>query len=264
MSRLWCTWHFTEIYSAHGIRRGRPITLQISSSSPLLDDTEDPPGLHHLADILRPFDDTFFAVWTGSTQGCSKEWLLGVEAKIRTALPDILHVPNEQAANLRVSQLWLQIKLWELFPRFGFLSSASTHDCLTFRYPISIARDLAALEMTLPVESMQVHGVGMVSANPYILHSQLTIIDGKNIRRRLCSFRHSTLHVHTHNARSPRLSPAINCALDQASVWLVAIYPTFTSQSTRIGSGSCSGIATDRSVGTWALFESECGVAEFV
>ena len=85
------------------------------------------------------------------------------ETKIRDALPESLQVTNEQAANLKVSQLWLRIKLWELFPRFGFLSSASARNCLLFSYPISVARDMTALGMTLPIESMQIHGVGMVS-----------------------------------------------------------------------------------------------------
>ncbi|KAF2202375.1 hypothetical protein GQ43DRAFT_313965 [Delitschia confertaspora ATCC 74209] len=144
---------------AHAVRRNRPITLHITPSSPRFDNVCDPPALKHLADIFRPFDDDFFAVWNGSVQGCRKEWLLDFETKVRTALPDSMQVSNEQAANLRISQFWLRIKLWELFPRFGFLSSASTHDCLTFRYPINVARDL--LETNLPIESLQIHGVGM-------------------------------------------------------------------------------------------------------
>jgi len=146
---------------AHGIRRNRPITLQITPSSPSLD-PQITLGLHHLASLFRPFDDVFFAVWNGSRQECSKDWLLGLENDVRTALPPALNVSNEQVANLRVSQLWLQIKLWELFPRFGFLSSESAYECLTFKYPIGVAKDLTILAMKLPIGSLQIHGVGMV------------------------------------------------------------------------------------------------------
>lgn len=66
-------------------------------------------------------------------------------------------------ANLRVSQFWLRIKLWELFPRFGFLSTESYYECLTFKYPIAVATELTILAIKLPIVSLQVHGVGMVS-----------------------------------------------------------------------------------------------------
>ena len=146
---------------AHAIRKNRPITLQVTTSSPSLIDSSFI-GLQYLASLLRPFDEVFFAVWNGSQQECSKEWLLGIERDVRTALPPMLSVPNEQIANLRISQLWLQTKLWELFPRFGFLSSDSVYECLTFRYPITVARDLSVLAVKLPIGSLQVHGVGMV------------------------------------------------------------------------------------------------------
>ena len=150
----------TDIHSSHGIRKNRPITLPVTVSSPSL--LESPSlGLQYLASLFRPFDEVFFAVWNGSRQECSKEWLLGLERDVRTALPITLSISNEQIDNLRVSQLWLQIKLWELFPRFGFLSSESVYECLTFRYPITVARDLSVLSMKLPIGSLRIHGVGM-------------------------------------------------------------------------------------------------------
>ena len=179
---------FADVNRAHGIRRGRPVTLQITPATPLLDLLEDPKGLQYLADLLLPFDDTFFAIWTGSGQECSKDWLLGVEERLRTALPAVLQVSNEQAANLRVSQLWLQIKMWELFPRFGFLSSSSTHECLTFRYPIGVAKKMASLDIALPIESMQIHGVGLVSA----IHLTSWIPVNHSRRRR----KYLMLHAH--------------------------------------------------------------------
>lgn len=154
---------------AHGIRKNRPITIQVTSDSPALTGTSPVSlrnesaelGLRYLASLFRPFDEVFFAVWNGSRQDVSKEWLLGLERDVRTALPDILNLDNDAIANLRVSQLWLRIKLWELFPRFGFLSSESVYECLTFRYPIVLARDLMIVAMKLPLGSLQVHGVGM-------------------------------------------------------------------------------------------------------
>ena len=150
---------------AHGVRRNRPITLPVTPSTYPLDDPVDAYkelGLRYLTSIFRPLSDIFFAVWNGSTEDCSKEWLLKLERDVRTALPVVLEISNEETANIRISQFWLQIKLWELFPRFGYLSTDSVHDCLTFRYPILVARDLTILSMKLPIQSLQIHGVGMV------------------------------------------------------------------------------------------------------
>ena len=152
---------FSSFIRAHAVRKNRPITLQITSSSPQInEDTES--GLYYLTSLFRPLDETFFAVWNDSVQSCTKEWLLQLECNVRTTLPPILDVSNEEIANIRISQLWLQIKLWELFPRFGFLSTESMHECLTFRYPISVAKDLTMLAIKLPIQSLRVHGVGMV------------------------------------------------------------------------------------------------------
>jgi SP family general alpha glucoside:H+ symporter-like MFS transporter len=158
---------------SHGIRRNRPITIQITPDSPSLNEPEEI-GLHYLASIFRPFDEVFFAIWNGSSHDCSRDWLLSLENSVRTALPPALEVSNEQIANLRVSQLWLQVKLFELSPRFGFLSSESEHECLTFGYPIVLARDLTVLAMKLPIGSLQIHGVGMVPLSSSVNSMTLT------------------------------------------------------------------------------------------
>ncbi|KAF2745473.1 hypothetical protein M011DRAFT_377026, partial [Sporormia fimetaria CBS 119925] len=157
-SRLF--WILVISERSHAIRKSRPITLQITSDSPTIEDMEHP-ALSFLASLFRPFDEVFFAVWNGARQDCTRDWLLRLETDVRMALPDPLDLPSEHIANLRVSQLWLQVKLWELFPRFGFLSSGSSHECLTFQYPISLARNLVILAVKLPITSLQIHGVGM-------------------------------------------------------------------------------------------------------
>ena len=161
---------------AHGVRRNRPITLTVTPSSYPLDAYEEL-GLRYLTSLFRPLSDVFFAVWNGCTEDCSKEWLLQLERDVRTALPMVLEISNEETANVRISQFWLQIKLWELFPRFGYLSTESVYDCLTFRYPILVARDLTTLSMKLPIQSLQIHGVGMVRCSRLKSMSPLIMLD---------------------------------------------------------------------------------------
>jgi len=77
-------------------------------------------------------------------------------------LEDQEELLDSQLANIRVTQQWLHIIVWQLCTTLGFLSSASSlHDCLTFRYPIQVARDLAVITWKLPLQSMQVHGMGL-------------------------------------------------------------------------------------------------------
>ncbi|ORX89940.1 hypothetical protein BCR34DRAFT_502175 [Clohesyomyces aquaticus] len=151
----------SERCAAHGIRRNRPITLQPGPDSPQLYSADDF-GLQCLANLFFRFDETFFAIWNGSRPECTREWLLELERDVRIALPEVLDQLNsDQIANLKVSQFWLRIKLWELFPRFGYLASDSIYECLTFMYPVGVARELALVANNLPIESLQIHGVGL-------------------------------------------------------------------------------------------------------
>lgn len=67
-------------------------------------------------------------------------------------------------ADLRVSQQWLRIMIWQLSTTAGFLSTSPTHECMDFRYPVLIARDLCLATWKLSRSSMQTHGIGLVSS----------------------------------------------------------------------------------------------------
>lgn len=213
---------------SHGIRRNRPITLQITPDSPTLDEPDEI-GLQYLASIFKPFDEVFFAIWNGSSRDCNREWLLRLERAVRTALPHSLEVSNEQIANLRVSQLWLQVKLFELSPRFGFLSSDSEHECLTFGYPIVLARDLTVLAMKLPIGSLQIHGVGMASIlTPLDYTSLIAATDGENLRHCLRPRRCPPLRLNSsipNGARPHRLPHPNSSTADKTTRRILQVYP---------------------------------------
>jgi SP family general alpha glucoside:H+ symporter-like MFS transporter len=117
----------------------------------------------------------------GAARTCNKDWLLQLELDVRNALPSVLNISDEETANVRVSQYWLQIKLWELFPRYGFLSSGSEYECLTFRYPLAIATAFLGTAMELPVSSLQMHGIGMVQSPSTLLDWILTKADREGV-----------------------------------------------------------------------------------
>ncbi|KAL2843737.1 hypothetical protein BJY01DRAFT_248512 [Aspergillus pseudoustus] len=150
---------------AHAIRRHRPITLQITPDSPVLDDTQSDPssiGFRCLAELYRPFDHMFLSRWNGTDPSSSRELLIQLEEHLQQAVPADLELPDILLADLRVSQQWLRTMIWQLATSTGFLSSTPSHPCLGFAYPLQIARDLSLATWKLSKESLETHGIGLV------------------------------------------------------------------------------------------------------
>lgn len=53
--------------------------------------------------------------------------------------------------------------VWQLSITNGFLSSTTPDTSMTFRYPIEIAKDLVEVTRQFSKQSMEVHGIGLVS-----------------------------------------------------------------------------------------------------
>ncbi|KAL3484728.1 putative C6 finger domain protein [Aspergillus germanicus] len=150
---------------AHAIRRHRPITLQVTHDSPVLHDAPTDAfriGFRCLAELYRPFDQTFLSRWNGTDPSSSRELLIQLEEHLQQAVPADLELSDMLLADLRVSQQWLRTMIWQLATSSGFLSSAPSHPCLGFAYPLQIARDLSLATWKLSKESMETHGVGLV------------------------------------------------------------------------------------------------------
>ncbi|KAF4160359.1 hypothetical protein CNMCM8927_004817 [Aspergillus lentulus] len=151
---------------AHAIRRHRPVTLQVTANSPTLEDhsPEDTStiGFRCLADLYRPFDESFLGLWNGTHATCSRESLILLDKHICDAVPPDLELPDISMADLRVSQQWLRTMIWQLSTTAGFLSSKASHPCMEFRYPLQIARDLSLATWKLSPQSMETHGIGLI------------------------------------------------------------------------------------------------------
>ncbi|RYP00924.1 hypothetical protein DL764_006347 [Monosporascus ibericus] len=146
-------WVLVVSERSHAVRYRRPITLQITPSSPSLlslfrssasasgddgRDANDPAivGFRCLAGLFRPLD-TFFIALHGQEEIIGfallpPEALDGVEAGIDAALGGasdpalsrLVHgLQDTQKANLRVTQAWLRIILWQLRLRLGHLTA---------------------------------------------------------------------------------------------------------------------------------------------
>lgn len=158
-------------HRAYALQRHRPLTLQATITLPT--STEDPTepappltGFIHLVSLFRPFDDQFISLWNKARTDCSPSYLAALQQKLTDALPAYLNSTESQAADLRTSQQWLRTMVWQLSIQNGCLSSGSENLSMTFQYPIDIARDLISMTSQFSSQSMEVHGIGLVSYQP--------------------------------------------------------------------------------------------------
>jgi len=152
---------------SNSIRYRRPITLQVTKAVPGLDEilVSDPSlaGFRHLALLFRPLDTSFFALLNEeeTSHKPAFEELASIEMAIHSALEPALSLHDTQKANLRVTQLWLRIILWQIRLRLGFLSETRDPASSSYSYPLELAKDLMLSTRDLPLECMRVHGIGL-------------------------------------------------------------------------------------------------------
>lgn len=149
----------------YALQKHRPLTLHATIELPRPEDdpTISIAGFIYLVKLYRPFDDTFVGLWNKTRMDCSTEWLAQLQRQLTQALPPYINVTESQAADLRTSQQWLRTMVWQLSVKRGYLSSTTSESSMTFGYPIEIARDLVAVIGKFSQQSMEVHGIGLVS-----------------------------------------------------------------------------------------------------
>lgn len=149
---------------SHAIRYRRPVTLQITEDIQSLDSRDSSlAGFWSLAALFRPLDTSFIALLNNEllAMAPSRDGLNYIETTINSALKPGLNLHDTQKANLRVTQLWLRVIIWQLRLRLGFLAEESYQHSLTFRYPIEVAKDLMLSTRDLPIDSFKLHGMGL-------------------------------------------------------------------------------------------------------
>ncbi len=163
----------------YALQKHRPLTLHATIELPRIED--DPAisiaGFIYLVKLYRPFDDTFVGLWNKTRRDCSTVWLAQLQRQLTQALPVYLNVTESQAVDLRTSQQWLRTMVWQLSITRGYLSSTSSESSMTFGYPIEIARDLVAVIGKFSQQSMEVHGIGLVSTDT-IAHGTRALTHG--------------------------------------------------------------------------------------
>ena len=160
-------WSLFVTERAYALQKHHPLSLHatvglpdVSGTSP---STNPLAGFLHLVNLYRCLDDTFVGLWNKTRSDCTPLWLSQLQRQIDTALPrHLVNITQSQAADLRISQHWLRIMVWQLSISGSFLSSSSPDPTMRFTYPIEIAKDLVHVVSTFPQQALEVHGIGLI------------------------------------------------------------------------------------------------------
>ena len=127
-------------------------------------------GLTCLYNMFRTVDDRFSQTWTNlrsSTQIVwppnTAIWLAGLQQQLTDAVPPDLKCTKIQEADLRVTQQWLRLVVWQLSTASASLSSTAHDESMTLQYPIKLSKDLADTLQYIEIEAMDVHGIWLAS-----------------------------------------------------------------------------------------------------
>lgn len=163
--RMFWTLFVTE--RAYALQRHRVPTLQKSIAQPHQD--SDPqakiiPGLSALISLFAPFNNDFFALWNHSSRASttSAELLVRLQRMLLYTLPSTSGCNESQLADLLVSREWLKIMVWQLCVSNTMLSSSSDDESMSFKYPVTIAREVILVSQIMPLKAFEANGVGIL------------------------------------------------------------------------------------------------------
>jgi hypothetical protein len=180
---------------AYALQRNRSLTLKRTITLPTVSPGPEATILHGFLDLVslfQNFDDTFLSLWNLSTahSTISPQRLIHLQNILGLALPEVSRRTEIQQADLLVTRQWLKTMVWQLCVTKGLLSSATTNECMSFHYPIVIARDVAVVSSLLPPKAFEANGVGILEkvfdigcslADVLLLHANSIPVPGREI-----------------------------------------------------------------------------------
>jgi Fungal specific transcription factor domain len=152
---------------AYALQRNRPITLKRTINLPTANPGSESTILHGFLDLVSLFqnvDNNLLSLWNLSSVylATPAHHLTRLQNILKFALPDVCQRTEIQQADLLISRQWLRIMVWRLCVIKGLLSSSPTSDCLSFQYPIDIARGVVVVSHLLSPKTFEAHGVGIL------------------------------------------------------------------------------------------------------
>ncbi|KAH8693601.1 hypothetical protein BGW36DRAFT_361454 [Talaromyces proteolyticus] len=122
------------------------------------------PGFRQLVQVYSQLDVDFLHNWSQEGLVCSS---FSRENRELDLVPDCDFILNTQKADIFVTQHWLDLTFWRAALQQGLLSTSAKSRSRTFSYPEDISLSLLLVLSSLPTESVEVHGLGIVSNMMY-------------------------------------------------------------------------------------------------
>ncbi|EXJ91572.1 hypothetical protein A1O3_00120 [Capronia epimyces CBS 606.96] len=158
-------WLLLVTERAYAIERHRPLSLHATIDLPTAQGAAEEQiisGFLHLASLFRYIDDTFMTLWNKAKGKCTAVWLSQLQHQLSSTLPSQLETTESQVVDIKITLHWLRIMVWQLSIASGRLSSSSPDPSLTFKFPVQVARDLIQDVRHISLNSMEVHGIGLI------------------------------------------------------------------------------------------------------
>ncbi|TGO56478.1 hypothetical protein BCON_0077g00320 [Botryotinia convoluta] len=148
------------------ILRHKPLTFSKTPALPsTLHDYESPEihsGFMHLVQSYHLLDSSFVDSWNEASDApVSTLTYTALQQQLNLPHPSHLSLTTIQKADILVTQQWLRLIVWQSSMRQGLLSSTAVDESMTFRYPLNIAHSLLSVISSVPIASIEVHGMGI-------------------------------------------------------------------------------------------------------
>ena len=137
--------------------------------------TEDPlesSAIRVLTTLISLFaiaNSSFFRTWNNSGARTSVPWthdkhlrLTQLQMQLTSAVQADLKLTDAQRIGIGLTQIWLRQIVWQLSITHQCVSTTASEECMTFDYPIELARQAVALTTDVSPGSLEIHGITLV------------------------------------------------------------------------------------------------------
>ncbi|KAA8575503.1 hypothetical protein MFRU_002g00450 [Monilinia fructicola] len=163
------------------ILRHKPLTFSKTPALPSTVHEYESPEIHagfmHLVHSYHLLDSNFVDSWNEASDApVSTLRYTALQQQLNLPHPSHLSLTTIQKADILVTQQWLRLIVWQSSMRQGLLSSVAADESMTFRYPLKIAHSLLSVVSSMPIASIEVHGMGIFEKIFEIGNSMVDVI----------------------------------------------------------------------------------------
>jgi hypothetical protein len=132
---------------------------------------EDPrilSGLQCVYNLFALIDEDFIAIWHDPTSEADVameklEKIASSQSAVNAMSFEDVQMTETQKPDILITYQWLRLIFWQASMKLGLVSSSTQDVIFSYEYPIAIAKALCDVVSSLPLDSILLHGRGVVS-----------------------------------------------------------------------------------------------------